>query len=78
LKGGVYTRFGVGKTASSIKNLLIKCLSDDSREAAVSCFSSLSRCLSVMTAIRLTGLGLRAGALFLADPSGQAERGGTG
>jgi protoporphyrinogen IX oxidase len=39
---------------------------DDSRKVVVPCFSSLSRCLSVMTAIRLAGPGLVPGPFFLA------------
>ena len=50
---------------------LLKLNVNDSREAVVPCFSSLSRCLSVMTAIRLTSPGFGRGSF-----SGQAPREG--
>ncbi|CAD5374639.1 hypothetical protein RA210_U60218 [Rubrivivax sp. A210] len=52
---------------SALEINLIKSFPDDSCEAFIPCFSSLSRCLSVMTAIRLTRPGLCRGA-FLWPP----------
>ena len=47
---------------------LLKWLMNDSREAVIPCFSSLSRCLGVMTAIRLAGPGLVSGPFFQRSP----------
>ena len=61
LRGPVGMRLNLHDGANVV---LLKWLANDSCEAVVPCFSSLSRCLSVMTAIRLAGPGSVQGRFF--------------